>query len=222
MHNMKHQHKRLEAARLQAGFANASDAVERFNWTYSTYAGHENGSRGFSLKTAQTYAKAFGVELTWLLSGDEPRPKRIEEGQPSPDGAPLVPVYDVAASAGHGAMVDYEAKAYSLAFPPDYLKNITSSAPKNLSIISVKGESMEPTLLDDDIVLLDASKTNLSFDGMFVLRFDDALHVKRVGRSAKPGHVMIISDNNTLFPPMETKAEDIQAVGKVLWYGRKV
>ena len=133
----------------------------------------------------------------------------------------LVPVYDVSASAGYGAINEYEPQTHSLAFPPDYLKRLTTSSPQNLAIISVKGDSMEPTLLDDDIVLLDTSKTNLSYDGLFVLQFDDALHVKRVGRAPKRGHIMIISDNET-FPDIVSERSEVDAVGKVLWYGRKV
>ncbi|WP_421907249.1 S24 family peptidase [Mameliella sp.] len=147
---------------------------------------------------------------------------RVEHEQVPTNGSTLVPVYDVHASAGGGALNHEEPEVYSLAFPPAYLKKLTSSSPGNLAIISVKGESMEPTLLDDDIVLLDASKTNLSYDGLFVLRFDDALHVKRVGRAPKKGHVTIISDNKDLYPPMLMSSEEVEAVGKVLWYGRKV
>lgn len=221
MHTMNDLADRLREAREGAGFAKAVDAAEAFGWKYPTYAGHENGSRGFRADTARQYASAFGVSADWLLYGGE-KPDRVENGDAPPNGAALVPVYDVAASAGHGAMVDYEASAYGLAFPPDYLRRLTSSGPQNLSIISVKGESMEPTLLDDDIVLLDTSKTNLSFDGLFVLRFGDALHIKRIGRSAKRDHITIISDNRDLYPPIDAAVAEVQAVGKVLWYGRKV
>lgn len=134
----------------------------------------------------------------------------------------LVPVYDVAASAGYGALVEEETVVHSIAFPPEYLRQLTRTNPSNLAVISVKGESMEPTLLDNDIVLVDMSKRSLSYDGLFVLRFDEALHVKRVGRSPKRQHVTIISDNRELYPPMEANASDIEPVGKVLWYGRKV
>ena len=147
---------------------------------------------------------------------------RVEPESAPPMEAALVPVFDVQASAGGGAVNHDETEVYSLAFPPAYLKRLTSSSPANLAIISVKGESMEPTLVDDDIVLLDASKTNLSYDGLFVIRFDDALHVKRVGRSGKKGHITIISDNRSLYPPFEVAANEVEAVGKVLWYGRKV
>ncbi len=156
-----------------------------------------------------------------LESDLEPNLVRVDNEDAPPSDRDLVPVYAVQASAGPGALVSEEYQEYSLAFPPSYLKVLTSSSPKNLSIISVKGESMEPTLLDNDIVLLDMSKTNLSYDGLFVIRFDDALHVKRVGRSPKKGHITIISDNKDLYPPMTAAVADIEPVGKVLWYGRK-
>lgn len=180
------------------------------------------------LSTLQAVRSATGIDFAPFQSGDSRAspdaspPERVENGEPHPNGSALVPVYDVHASAGGGTVAEAEIEAYSLAFPPSYLKKLTNSSPTNLSIISVKGESMEPTLLDDDIVLLDTSKTNLSYDGLFVLRFDDALHVKRVGRAPRKGHVMIISDNKDLYPPMEMPATEVEPVGKVLWYGRKV
>ena len=133
-----------------------------------------------------------------------------------------IPVYDVMASAGGGAVNEYEPQTHSLAFPPEYLRRLTSASPSNLAIISVKGDSMEPTLLDDDIVLLDKSKKNLGFDGMFVLLLNDTLHVKRVSPSATKGKILILSDNKDIYPPIEASLSEVEAVGKVLWYGRKV
>jgi phage repressor protein C with HTH and peptisase S24 domain len=183
-----------------------------------------NADHKFSVKqaTLEAVERVTGISFDGFRTGHNTFPERLEVGDATPDNKELIPVYDVVVSAGHGAVAEYEAQTHSLAFPPDYLKRLTSSSPGNLSIISVKGESMEPTLLDDDIVLLDASKTNLSYDGLFVLRFDDALHVKRIGRSPKRGHITIISDNRDLYPPMEATISDVQAIGKVLWYGRKI
>jgi phage repressor protein C with HTH and peptisase S24 domain/DNA-binding transcriptional regulator YiaG len=186
----------------------------------------------FAQKLAAVVEDGDFMRKVWELSGaldgfepvndDAPNLVRIENEDAATDARDLVPVYGVEASAGHGAVVSEEIQEYSLAFPSAYLRTLTTSSPENLSIISVKGESMEPTLLDNDIVLLDTSKINLSHDGLFVIRFDDVLHVKRVGRSPKRGHITIISDNKELYPPMEAAASDIEPVGKVLWYGRKV
>lgn len=173
-------------------------------------------SQSTSAENAVKIAQALGLDL----DGRQPL-QRVENHEALPSDRSLVPVYDVAASAGFGMVNEYEPQTHSLAFPPDYLRRLTSSSPRHLAIISVKGDSMEPTLLDDDIVLLDTSKTNLGYDGLFVLRQDDVLHVKRISRSAQRGHVMVISDN-PVFPPFEPRLDEVEAVGKVLWYGRKV
>lgn len=156
----------------------------------------------------------FGIE-------DDPRIERVEIGEGASDNGDLVPVYDIQASAGYGALVEYEQQTHSLAFPPNYLRKLTAGSPKDLVIISTKGDSMEPTLLDDDIVLVDTSKKHMGFEGMFVLRHNGTLLVKRAGMASKPGHVMLISDNRA-YPTIEVRLEDLTVVGKVLWYGRKV
>lgn len=153
--------------------------------------------------------------------GDEPPISRVENGESGPESARLVPVMDISASAGFGAMVEYEAVAYSLAFPPDYLAKVTRSSPKNLSIISVKGDSMEPSLKDDDIVMVDVSKRNLGYDGMFVVRHMDVLKVKRLRLSPDRSTITLISDNQA-YAPEVWPAEEIEVIGRVIWVGGKV
>lgn len=147
---------------------------------------------------------------------------RVEPGEPGPANFTLVPAYAVSASAGHGSIPDeYEEITFSLAFPAGYLHHVTRSNPKDLAIISVVGDSMAPTLNHKDVVMIDLSKRSLGYDGLFVLRFDDALHVKRISRG-KPGHVRIISDNKSNYPEIEYPMNDVVVVGKVLWSGCKV
>ncbi|WP_162164357.1 LexA family transcriptional regulator [Roseivivax isoporae] len=218
---MEEMHERLRRARLDAGIASAHEAAERLGVKYPTYAGHENGSRSFGRDAAQRYARVFGVAVEWLLFGSG-EVKRVENGDPAPDESALVPVYNVEASAGGGAVVEAEEQAYSLAFPPFYLRKITGGSVNDLAVIGVKGDSMEPTLPDDSIVLVDQSKRNLGYDGLFVLQIDGVLHVKRVGRGTRSGHILIISDNKDVHPAFERAIDEVHAVGKVLWYGRKV
>ena len=66
---MTDQSDRLRQARTAAGFASVQDAVDRFGWTYSTYGGHENGSRGIRAQAAKSYARAFGVDESWIMFG---------------------------------------------------------------------------------------------------------------------------------------------------------
>lgn len=60
---------RLRQAREAAGFKNASDAVARFGFRTSTYMAHENGQNGIRSEPALAYARAYGVEPGWLLTG---------------------------------------------------------------------------------------------------------------------------------------------------------
>lgn len=136
-------------------------------------------------------------------------------------GPELVPIYNVEASAGYGALVGHEMVVDRLSFPPGYLRQITSSNPKNLAIIGVKGKSMEPTLSDDDIVMVDMTKTDLSYDGLFVVRDGgDSLLVKRISRGPRRGTVLLVSDNPQ-YPNQERAFEEIEVVGKVIWKGVK-
>ena len=80
-------HERLVAAREKAGFETAAEAASALGVSYSTYAGHENGSSGFRRDTAAQYARRFGVSLEWLITG------RGEMTGPSPDEAELLDLY---------------------------------------------------------------------------------------------------------------------------------
>lgn len=174
------------------------------------------------VSTAVAIAAALGTTVDGVILAGGGEAGRQLAVDVLPSSGNLIPVYDVSASAGHGVIVDYEAIAYSLAFPSDYLRHVTKSDPRNLQIISVKGDSMHPTLHDGDLVMLDRSKTSLNYDGLFVLLYGDALHVKRASRASLPGRVLIVSDNRTIYPPQEYAAEDVTVIGKVIWYGRKV
>lgn len=61
------QAERLRQARINAKFASASEAAERFGWTVSAYRHHENGTRNFGPDAAKRYGRAFKVKPGWLL-----------------------------------------------------------------------------------------------------------------------------------------------------------
>ncbi|MEI2386065.1 helix-turn-helix transcriptional regulator [Breoghania sp. JC706] len=71
---------RLTRARLAKGIRYASRAAKALGIPPSTYNAHENGTRNFDEK-AETYAKFFGVDAEWLLTGRGrgPEEQRIDE-----------------------------------------------------------------------------------------------------------------------------------------------
>jgi hypothetical protein len=79
---MDEPHDRLQIARQNAGFENATDAARAFAWNENTYRSHENGERGLRLAIAERYAAAFETSAAWLLTGEgedeaRPEPKNI-------------------------------------------------------------------------------------------------------------------------------------------------
>ena len=61
---------RLRNARLNAGFASATQAILHYSFRGSTYRAHENGQNRFNIEYAKHYAKAFNVSPSWLLIGE--------------------------------------------------------------------------------------------------------------------------------------------------------
>jgi DNA-binding XRE family transcriptional regulator len=70
-------HRRLRESRINAGFKSAALAAKDLNVSIPSYAGHENGSRGFSVETAQNYASHFKVDAIWLVFGVEHHPQKV-------------------------------------------------------------------------------------------------------------------------------------------------
>lgn len=173
--------------------------------------------------TLEAVERATGVPWAAFTSGDVPADYQVVEvTDPAASKNDLVNIYDISAAAGDGMVVDeYEAIASRLSFPPGYLRHITTTSPNRLAIISVTGGSMTPTLHHDDIVMVDTTKTNISYDGMFVIRHDGLLKVKRLRWGADKSTIVLHSDNLMQHPPEEHPASEIEVVGRVVWVGAK-
>lgn len=133
-----------------------------------------------------------------------------------------VPVLDVAASAGPGAFAEDERVEAAIRFDPIWLRRMNLD-PAGLSVIRVTGDSMAPTLDDGDEILVDRGDAAARLrDGIYVLRLDGVLNVKRLALSAGGRRVVVLSDNPAYppLPPMARSALDV--VGRVVWAGRRL
>lgn len=68
---------RLKQRRIECGFSTAADAARYLNVNAVTYAAHEAGSRGITLKMAKIYAKKYRTSTTWLLEGEGNKSKVV-------------------------------------------------------------------------------------------------------------------------------------------------
>jgi phage repressor protein C with HTH and peptisase S24 domain len=137
----------------------------------------------------------------------------------------LVPVMRVAvrASAGPGAIVPAEMAKPYFAFDGRWLKALTGTSAVKLSIIRVEGDSMAPTLNAGDDILVDpADCAERLRDGIYVLRVDDALVVKRIALHPVGRRVTVQSDNPAYPDWPDCDMAEIVCIGRVVWAGRKI
>ena len=165
-------------------------------------------------------ARFFGIDEALLGaphdSGARDNRSRVKSGLVA------VPRLAVRASAGPGALDQGESATGQFGFDARWMRGLTAN-PSSLSAIRVQGDSMMPTLNDGDDILVDRSDgADRLRDGIYVLRIDDALNVKRLAINPVRGSVTIHSDNPAYPSWPDCDLSQIVLIGRVVWVGRKL
>jgi phage repressor protein C with HTH and peptisase S24 domain len=133
-----------------------------------------------------------------------------------------VPQLRVRASAGPGSMIEDETESGRIGFDQRWLREL-AGGPASLSLIRVVGDSMTPTLAEgDDILVNRADGLDRLRDGIYVLRVDDALIVKRIALSPAGRRLTIRSDNESYPVWTDCDPAAISVIGRVVWAGRRL
>jgi len=155
-------------------------------------------------------------------------PDAMLGGPPAaPDATPgaLVPVRRsaVRASAGPGAIGDDQLVRPYFGFDPAWLRALTAASSDQLTMIRVEGDSMAPTLNAGDDILVDHAAPGEGLrDGIYVLRVDEALLVKRLAIHPFGGRVTVQSDNPTYPDWPDRGLDELDCIGRVIWAGRRI
>jgi hypothetical protein len=136
-----------------------------------------------------------------------------------------VPRLAVEASAGPGALASREETISRFGFDARWLRGV-ASAPQNVSAIAVRGESMLPTLSEGDEILVDrGDAADRLRDGIYVLRVEEALLVKRIALNPAGlgGRRLSIRSDNPAYPDWEDcDPAAVEIIGRVIWVGRRM
>ena len=172
-------------------------------------------------------AKATGRTVEWLQgAGDDDAPIIVSEDEIEiVEDAVTIPVFDAAASAGLGTTAfEGDQVIKRMVVDLHWLKeHINFSSTKNLSVITVRGDSMYPTLDDGDWILVDTGVNALKYDAIYVAVLNGDLYVKRFQKNPNGG-LRMISDN-TVYTPIDIEpTTEVHIIGKVIyhWHGGKV
>ncbi len=216
---------RLEALARGGGhdFAALSRLIGR-NEAYIQQFVRRGTPRQLGEADRRALAAFFGVAESELgaPAGDVRACPAETAGPHPPGGVLLVPRLDVGAAAGAGAFAGDERARGRVPFASAWVREVARGGGRALSVIRVTGDSMLPTLADGDEILVDrADAADGLRDGIYVLRLEDALVVKRLALRA-PGRLAIRSDNPAFPSREDVAAGAVEIVGRVLWLGRKV
>jgi phage repressor protein C with HTH and peptisase S24 domain len=178
---------------------------------------HRGTPRKLDEADRRTLAAYFGVDEE-LLGG----PPAQAQPAKSKTGMVMVPRLAVGASAGPGTVVGEEGRLAAFGFDARWLRAV-SSTPAMLSMIQVSGDSMAPTLVDGDDIMVDRSDAaDRVRDGIYVLRFDDVLMVKRLATNPVARSLSIRSDNPAYPDWEDCDPAQLAVIGRVAWIGRRL
>lgn len=118
---------------------------------------------------------------------------------------------------------DYPA-AQLVPFNLGFLQAVTKAATEQLIIFTGHGESMEPTLLRNDLLMIDTgSRHPIMSDQIWAFHYAGGGMVKRLRRVREDGRDMylILSDNSAV-PPQLAEIDDVHVIGRLVWVGRRM
>lgn len=188
------------------------------------------------LRAIAAYSK---INLNWLLTGEgSMRPELVLVGGYDPaSGGPssracesladysqfvYVPVYDIEVEGGPGALNGHEHILEEVAFRTDWVKEKVFD-PQKLVIVKVVGDSMAPTLLGGDKVMLDTRVTKALENAIYAIQTDGLVRIKRLTR--KIDGSFVISSDNPAYPSEfvpAAEADRLRIIGRAVWVGKSL
>ena len=214
-----------ERFRLALSGSSVAAFARRAEVADSTLRSYLDGGSLPSWDTAVRIARAAGRSLDWFAT---PLPRGLAANEPMAtyevSDFVLLPLYDIRASAGHGAWNDDERVSKTLAFRRDWIAADLRANPDTLVLVYVDGDSMETTLSSGDVVMVDRSQLALRSDGIYVFSYDGSLLIKRLQRMA--GDTVRVISDNPRFTAYDLQVQDFegeharaQMIGRVVWSG---
>ncbi|MDR7101446.1 LexA family transcriptional regulator [Croceicoccus sp. BE223] len=194
--------------------------------------------RGETTDTAKIYAIARALRTTpEYLTGESDEPDDLgaamqdrrlayvaQASEPVPQEmtGEVVPVRELDLTFGMGATyMDVPVTEHSRHFSREWLRQYTRSDPENLLFAQGAGDSMFPTLLDSDLMLIDCSQRTLNMtDKIWAVAWNDCGAIKRL-RPTRDGGVSIMSDNPNVSDAIAYD-DEMHILGRVVAVVRKV
>ncbi len=203
----------------------------------SSFANYWKGDRAWPTEQLPGLSRELRMELSELLTGQrQPAVVHVPFSQREPasrspqlevtseemvDALDLVGVREIDLAYGLGeTYADGEIEVTVRLFPRSWLRQITDTPPELLAFARGRGSSMQPTIQDGDMILIDRSlRSVFEQDELWALTVGQIAMIKRL--RIRGERVTVLSDNDRV-PPDDYHHEEINIVGRVTFVGRRV
>jgi len=193
--------------------------ADLFGVTRNTIQRYENEERTPDGVFIAALCNYFKIRSDWLVLGEEPRQKEALKPDRSMD-YDYIPMVEAKLSAGGGSFVESEGVQGFYAFRKDWLSRVTTSV-RGLVLMRVTGDSMYPTIQENDTVLVDLNRREVKEGKIYAIRYDHTVIIKRL--AYRPGEkLVVISDNKTDYEPYEVAVKDLHIIGQVIFFSRSL
>lgn len=210
-----------------AGASNAAGLGK--DYIANLFKGEKNSFYG---DKAAKLAKVLQVPLGFLTDpdwkdgdGDTNYPDFDDSVVVADDMPPVlsIPEYDIKVSAGGGYVIDRERVKDMWPFSRRYIEQELNLTPGSLSIVEVRGDSMEPMLRTGDRVVVDHGDKNPAPGGVFAMWDGSATVVKRIEKIpySDPPKLVLISENKS-HNQYTVDANVVNVIGRVVWVARRM
>lgn len=131
-----------------------------------------------------------------------------------------VPWLHATASMGGGSYEGSREVRSHLSFQAGWL--MSKGNPLSMVVISASGGSMEPTIPDGSVVLIDESKKHDLVDGkIYFVCHDSSLFLKRIRLNERGRPIELLSDRGDT-PINLDNGDYFEIIGRAVWYGKDI
>ena len=191
------------------------DVVEKTGISKSLLSMYINGKAEPRQNNIHKLAKLLNVNETWLMGYDVPMEKesqlKLTSNAVILDKSQFiyVPVYGKA-SAGNG-YINMDTVLY------DKLIHINGYSHDSF-LIEVSGDSMEPTILDGEFVLVDPTRTEICEGKIYVITYNNETYIKMIEKHEEDEIVLLKSVNQKYRDKVIKKEEfeNVKIEGRVV------
>ena len=164
-------------------------------------------------------AEAAGVSVEWLATGAEPDaadPSKNDLSKNDLGTLARMPIYAFDRHPQSAQPIPARTVFTPLAFCREWLREHGVNW-QNVMVVTMRGDSMEPTIMNNDNLLIDVAETEFQDGDIVTVNDGERILIRRL-QHLLHGRMRMISDNQK-YETIDIAASDITMIGKVIWRG---